>query len=1066
MTETSPREIRCDIRSPELLRELVERPLPLNLGAPRAERRFFRDVYLDTPDGRLHQYGMSCQYRVGGDDRRRLTLFEPGPATSAATQLLQSRAHVDELEPLRAVSGDSAPARRIRAIVDSASLSIAFTVQTERLVRPSVRRWLQWAEFDFAYDLVAVEQHGVIRRFQELRVRRRRTGLPRLERIAAALEEAHGLRPILVTRLERERLTAAGAAREADRRAVGSGHAVALIVLDHGTIACRNEETGVRLPTAVGSGDGACRHLLREWFDSSVGDLRLLGDLPASEERPQLEIWLVTQTRQARASGSTPNGASPTLWLSLDELIARAGTRSLSDPQTVAALLVAARSDLPALGRVSTSASVVGSSTADATQGAVQGEDGSLGSEAQLLDAERSLLEFNGRVLAMAEDRSTPLLERVQYLGIVSANIDEFFAVSVMALKRARMAITGEHRVAEMGDRLAALALHVRELGARQERCLGECMRELGSHGVRIVPWAQLAPDEVASLRAHFHDVVFPALTPQAVTEAPGYPSPQVASLALSVMVVVKDPQTGPTHLAFVRIPAMLSRLVPVRDGRSFVRLEELIVHEIDALYRGREVLQAYLFRVTRSGDLEGDEGAGDLLQAIEEDTRRRAGSAVVRVEVERAMPPSLRSMLLQALRFDGGEQLLPLGDDDVYEIGESLDPTVMKEVASLPLPELHFPPFQPCNAFLPDRSIFELAGERDRLVHHPYDDFATSVQRLIEEAADDPAVTTIKLTLYRSGQRSPIVDALVKAAQAGKEVSVFVELKARFDEAQNVHWARQLAKAGIHVVHGLVGLKNHAKIALVVRREGNTLRRYVHVGTGNYNAATARFYTDLGLFSADEVLAADVSELFNELTGSSRGPSAPYRRLLVAPHALLPELIARIDRETEHARTGRKSGIRVKLNGLSDPEIIAALYRASQAGVPVELIVRGICRLRPGVPGLSEGIRVVSLLGRFLEHARIYRFANDGDTEYFIGSADWRPRNLRRRIETVAPVVDAESRARLDAVLDRELADAAAWVLRADGTYRRTSTTADTRSVAQSLFAAEAQSQAELAAK
>ena len=1065
MAETSPREIRCDIRSPELLRELVERPLPLNLGAPRPERRFFRDVYLDTPDGRLHRYGMSCQYRVGGDDRRRLTLFQPGPDASAETQLVQSRANVDEVDPLRAVSGESEPARRIRAIVDPASLSIAFTSQTERLVRRSVRRWLQWAEFDFAYDVVAVEQHGVIRRFQELRVRRRRTGLPRLERIAAALEDAHGLRPILVNRLERERLTAAGAAREADRRAVGSGHAVALIVLDRGTIACRNEENGLRLPIAEGSGDGACRHLLLEWFDSSVGDLRLLGDLPASEDRPRLEIWLVTQTRQARTSGGTTDGAKPTLWLSLDELIARAGTRSLSDPQTVAALLVAARSDLPALGRISTSASVGGSSAPVASQGALQGEDGPLGSEAQLLDVERSLLEFNGRVLAMAEDRTTPLLERVQYLGIVSANLDEFFGVSVMALKRARMAITGEHRVAQLGDRLAALAVDVRELRARQERCLGDCMRELGSHGVRIVPLSQLAPAEMASLRAHFRDVVFPALTPQAVTEAPGYPSPQIASLALSVMVVVKDPQTGPTHLAFVRIPAMLSRLIPVRDDRSFVRLEELIVHEIDALYRGREVLQACLFRVTRSGDLEGDdEGAGDLLQAIEEDARRREGSAVVRVEVERAMPPALRVMLLQALRFDGGEQPLPLGDDDVYEIGESLDPTVLKELASLPLPELRFPLFQPRNAFLSDRSMFELVSERDQLVQHPYDDFATSVQRLIEEAADDPAVTTIKLTLYRSGQRSPIVDALVRAAQAGKEVSVFVELKARFDEAQNVHWARQLAKAGIHVVHGLVGLKNHAKIALVVRREGNALRRYVHVGTGNYNAATARFYTDLGLFSADEVLAEDVSELFNELTGSSKGPSAQYQRLLVAPHALLPALIARIDREADHARAGHKSGIRGKLNGLSDPEVIAALYRGSQAGVPVELIVRGICRLRPGVPRLSEGIRVVSLLGRFLEHARIYRFANDGDTEYFIGSADWRPRNLRRRIETIAPVVDAESRARLDEILDRELADAAAWGLRADGTYRRTSTTSDTRSVTQSVFAAEAQSRAELA--
>jgi len=567
-------------------------------------------------------------------------------------------------------------------------------------------------------------------------------------------------------------------------------------------------------------------------------------------------------------------------------------------------------------------------------------------------------------------------------------------------------------------------------------------------------------------MQSHFRDVVFPTLTPQAVTEAPGYPTPQVASLALSIAVMVKDPQTGPTHLTFVRIPAMLSRLVPVRDDRSFVRLEELIIHEIDALYRGREVLQAFLFRATRSGELEGggDDDAGDLLQAIEEDTKRRASNAVVRVEVERAMPSSLRSVLLRELRFDGGEQLLALGDDDVYEVREPIDPTVLKELGSLPLPELHFPPFQPRNAFAPYRSVFDPVRERDRLVHHPYDDFATSVYRLIEEAADDPTVTTIKLTLYRSGQRSALIDALVRAAQAGKEVTVFVELKARFDEAQNVHWARRLANAGIHVVHGLVGLKNHAKVSLIVRREGDTLRRYVHLGTGNYNAATARFYTDVGLFSADDNLTADVSEFFNELTGSSRGPSGQYRRLIVAPHAMLAVLLERIARETEHAREGRPSGIRVKLNGLSDPDVIEALYRASQVGVPIELIVRGICRLRPGVPGMSEGIRVVSLVGRFLEHARIYRFTNGGDAEYFIGSADWRPRNLRRRIETAAPVVDAECRARLDTILDRELADPSAWILRADGTYHRASTAADTRSRAQSAFAAEAEADLALA--
>src|SRR6476646_3504452 len=541
MAVTNRREIRCDVRSAQLLRELAELPLPLNLGVSRAEHRFFRDVYLDTPNGRLRQFGISCQYRIGGDDRRRLTLFQPTPDAPAEAPLLRHGADVEELDPLGAVSGDSAPARRIRAIVEPESLAIAFTVQTDRLIRRSVRRWLRPAQFDFAYDDAAVDQHGVVRHFQELRVRRLGGGRPSLARISAVLQDAHGLRPILVNRQERERLTAAGAAREADRRAVASGRAVALVVLEQGTIACRNDGGGLRLPIAAGSGDGACRHLLLECFGSSVGELHLLGDLPAAQGRSGLEIWLVTQTRHAHTLGGTTNGgavgASPVLWLSLDELTARAGTPSLSDPSTLAALLVAARSDLSALSRAPKTTPVVGSVSAAATRGAVHPDDGAPGDDTQLLDADRSLIEFNARVLAMAEDRSTPLLERVQYLGIVSANVDEFFAVNVAALKRARMVKAREHRVTEVDDRLAALGAGVRELVDRQQQCLRGCIRELESHGIRILRCAELAPTELTIMRTYFRDVVFPTLTPQAVTEAPGYPAPQIASLAMSVAV-------------------------------------------------------------------------------------------------------------------------------------------------------------------------------------------------------------------------------------------------------------------------------------------------------------------------------------------------------------------------------------------------------------------------------------------------------------------------------------------------------------------------------------------------
>ena len=1054
---TNLREIRCDVRSVELLRQLVELPLPLNLGNPRAEHTFLRDTYLDTPDGRLRQYGMTCRYRVRGDDRRRLTLFLP--ATEATTRSRERcDADLDEVDVMKAVKGESTPARRLRAIVDPDALTVAYGVHTERFMRRSTRWWLSLALFDFAYDIVSVEQKGVVRRFQELRVRRRRGGPPSLARIAAALQDKHGLRPVLVSRLERERLTATGVSHEAERRAVESGHTVVLIVLEHGAIACYDVNGQLRLPSASGSGVGACRHLLREHFGSSVGDLRLLGDLPADDGRPHLEVWLALQTRLGRQ----PAGVSAPTWLSIEELTARAGTRALSDPTTLTALLVAARSDLAAIAR---SAKAVPVRSSTPTPVPADSEEEALDEKDRLLDPDRSLLEFNSRVLALAENESTPLLERLQFLAIVSSNVDEFFTVRMPALKRPRVDSTGEQRGERSEQRLSALSAGVRSLAARQQAALRSCLRALELHGVHVVPWTDLDVEEKAKLHRYFRDVVFPALTPQAVTEAPGYPRPRVESSALSLALMVKDPRTGPVHLAYLRIPTLLPRLIPVRDGRSFVRLEELISDQVDTLYRGREVLQAFLFRVTRSGDLDVvEEAAGDLLQAIEEDSARRATNAVVRVEVESAMPDTLRKVLLRELRFDGGEELVPLGEDEMYEVDGPLDLTMLRELASLPIPELRYPAPQPRLAFPLERSIFEVVKERDRLVHHPYDDFGTSVQRLIEEAADDPAVTTIKITLYRTGERSPIVDALLRAARAGKDVAVFVELKARFDEERNVRWARKLADAGIHVVHGLVGLKTHAKIALVVRREEDTLRRYVHIGTGNYNASTARQYTDLGLFSADPALTADVNQLFNELTGSSKGPLGSYQRLLVAPHALLPRVIERINREAEHAREGRPSGIRVKVNGLSDVEVIEALYRASQAGVHIELIVRGICRLRPGVPDLSENIRVVSRVGRFLEHARIYRFENGGDTEYFIGSADWRPRNLRRRIEVVASVTDAACRAQLDAVLNQELADPTLWRLQANGRYTVATPARATESASNNGFAASAAARADMA--
>jgi len=512
-----------------------------------------------------------------------------------------------------------------------------------------------------------------------------------------------------------------------------------------------------------------------------------------------------------------------------------------------------------------------------------------------------------------------------------------------------------------------------------------------------------------------------------------------MANLRLSLAALVRDSATGPVHFAYVKLPDDLPRLVPLPDDGGLVPLEEVVRGCLDLVYRGRAIEAAYTFRVTRGGDLDLDERhAENLLHVIEEEAKRRPYGLAVRVEVERGMRPDVRGLLLRELQFEDAAHISTLGHADLFDVVGPLDPLALREIADLPRGELQYPRYSGRRVLEPTQSVFEVVAEHDVLVHHPYDSFPDVVERFFDEAADDPDVAAIKLTLYRPGGRSRIADALVRAAAAGKEVFVFVELKARFDEERNVDWAKKLERAGIHVVYGLVDVKTHAKIGLVVRREGGALRSYAHVGTGNYNAATAAVYTDLGLLTAHPELGADLNDLFNELSGSSRPPRVTFRRLLVAPEQMLGRVLALIDREAEHARAGRGGRIRAKLNGLADADVIGALYRAAQAGVEIDLVVRGICCLRPGVPGLSDRIRVISILGRFLEHGRIFAFANGGEPDYYIGSADWRPRNLRRRVEVATPILDPRCRARLEGILETELADPTAWELGPDGGYYR----------------------------
>jgi len=824
---------------------------------------------------------------------------------------------------------------------------------------------------------------------------------------------------------------------------------VAVLALAHGRLALCRAGTALRLPTEDGGGEEACRRALRRSFGHAEGEVRLLGVVPAGAARPVVEVWLARRLRRD-ISAAPPGGIQ---WFPPADIVARVGSPVLREPVTLAALAVAMRSELvpewsaaplepPQLAeapsddgaRLTLSELRVPQLPARALEAAAPAPE-------QFINAHLSALDFTARVLALAEDPGTPLLARLRFLAIVSTNLDQFFMVQVGALKHEVAAGIGDPSPDGLtpAEELDAIAIRIHPLVARQYRAF----RELAAHGIRIRDWSELEADEPALLDRRFADEIAPLLTPKALTRAPGHPFPHGGDRRLSLAVTLRDKPGSPVHFAVVELPQALPRFLPL--SRGVIPLEALVRARLAALFPGREVVEAHAFRVTRAGDIQLDDLATtSFLQAVAEEVQRRPWGPVVRLEVESTMPPALRDLLQRELRFEESGLQSGLGPSDVYEGPGLVDLGALGELAaSHGADGSDYPELVARDPFAGAPSVFDALDRGDVLVHHPYDSFAASVERFIAEAADDPAVAAIKLTLYRPGGPSAIGDALRRAAAAGKDVSVFVELKARFDEQLNIGWAQSLEAAGIHVVTGLATLKTHAKIALVVRRTdgsgGRRTRRYAHVGSGNYNPDTARMYTDLGLFTADSAIAEDLHRLFNELTGSARPPQADFRHLLVAPTNMLDRFLALIAREADHARSGRAAQIRAKLNGLADATIIRALYRASQSGVNVDLVVRGTCMLRPGVPGLSERIRVVSLLGRYLEHGRIFHFANAGAPEYFIGSADWRPRNLRRRVEVITPVQDPAARARLDDILERELTDPTAWSLGSDGSYSRT---------------------------
>ncbi len=653
------------------------------------------------------------------------------------------------------------------------------------------------------------------------------------------------------------------------------------------------------------------------------------------------------------------------------------------------------------------------------------------------LSRDLTWLSFNRRVMHEAADPRTPLLERVKFLAIVSGNLDEFFMKRVGLLKQL---VAAGHNVTSADGRspaqqIAECQATVREFQLLRERIFAEVLDALDEHGIGIVRWNDLDQADRKRLREHYIRTIFPLVTPLAMD--PGHPFPFISNLALNLLVTMRFPDDDELRMARVKVPShgeVAPRLLRLADTNRFVAVEDLMANNLDLLFPGMTIESCELFRVTRNANVDLPAGqADDLLQLIKSELQERHFSPIVRLQVSAGMKPVHRGMLAAELGLD--EQA------DVFEVAGMMAMHDLFEIASLDIPELRDPPHHPVDhprLAMDQRSIFHIIRDgTPLLMQHPYESFNSSVLRFLRTAAEDPKVLAIKMTLYRTSAEGNIIDTLVTAARNGKQVAVLVELKARFDEAANIRWANHLEEEGIHVTYGVLGLKTHSKCILVVRKDFDMLRRYAHIGTGNYHSGTARLYCDLGLMTCDDDIGADLTELFNYLTGYSPPPS--YRKILAAPYTLKKALLAKIDREIDKHSNDKPGLIQFKTNALEDREITRALYRAGQVGVKVDLIVRDSCRLRPSIPGLSENIRVVSIVGRFLEHSRIYYFRNGGDEEYYIGSADLMKRNLDARVEVVAPVDDPELRENLRLMINVQLADRrSAWDMDANGAYRQ----------------------------
>lgn len=1043
---TPERILRFEVPNRDLLEQMAAQPLPRGLEEVDSDMRFFRVVYFDTVGGDLEAKGASVKLHI--DDRGKQTLLvdvRDHRTPEGAIVKRRAEAEVMGIDPAVLFSGTSEPAQMVRALIDPRRLTAALELEVTRRVRVA-----QLTSTDtpirFAGDAIMVRQGDTTGELFEIEVCLPSADKPSFEGLVQEFEQKYGVRLTLAETISRARDLLRRLEVERLEDSVKAAREVAVVPYNRGRIALCRKDKLLLVPSGQGSGHDAVRRVLSEYFGRPYGRIRYLGTSAGTESHPTVEVWLAEDVATVK---------SACVWSRLDDVLGMVGTPTLRDARTLTALNAVARSNVVGRAALRSRMGAIAESEEEDTDTATLFEltvsharerltaslddvaPKDVGAEL-LLNPEISRLLFDERILVMVEDHETPLLERVKFLSMFWSRLDDFFMTRIAEFKD--QVAEGEKSLSLDGltpiEQLEATRLRARHVAERAySDLIDDLLPELEKNNVDLLRWDDLSRDDQQYLRDTYTARIEAVITP--VIADPTHPFPHIRNLRPAIAAIMRLPESTREHFVAIQLPGELPRFVPLPGGHRLIPLEEVILAVLPNLYRGLEVVRAHTFRVTRSGNLDiGEEPAGGILAAVEAEVARRPFGEVVRLEVDSAMPAPMRDRILHELQFEIPENVSTLSEADVYPVQRFVDLVALKEIASLDIPELKYEPIEQNKPLEPKRSIFEQMREREHLVSFPYDSFDDTVERFITEAAADPDVVSIKITLYRTDRDSRIVQALANAREAGKDAFALVELKASFDERRNVEWARSLESAGVHVVYSPANFKVHAKTALVVRREKDSVARYAYIGTGNLNASTARGYTDLGILTTDPELTEEVNSVFNVLTGYSAG--AEFKHLLVSPFNMRRRFLEMIDREIEHAKAGREALMRLQMNGLADRRMISALYRASQAGVRIEMAVREICCLRPEVPRASENITVVSKLGRFLQHARIYYFHNNGQPEYFIGSADWRPRNLSKRVEVITPIRDPQFRGVLDEMLDSYLQDPNAWRLSPDGSYVR----------------------------